>query len=640
MEIKRKYYSKDDTLFHVVYRRKNDILNQEKTFTNFNDFAKYLKKDLSNANLYDFSFNDIDLTKYNIENALIKKVDLEKQNLYDSTFYDNNILAFKDIYKEENKLKPITISNANHSIENIQNQPLSRNVWYISDLHINHKIFNHFPNGATKEEIKEYIHEIINKMIGAEKVNFLLIGGDVSFNFEISKIFYEILSKKFIGPIFVVLGNHELWDSRYNGLNTDNYEEIIERYKSMFEQYDIHFLNNSLFCYKYGNYKMFSYGDLQKMTNQELKDICNNSYLNVFGGVGFSYYNQEFNADSGLYRNTIKTIEHEKALTIEYENIYKKISDSLADYQLICLTHMPKEDWSSSPYNPNWIYVNGHTHKNFYKIDSDSTIYANNQIGYDNDNIHLKSFPINFKFDYFKNYCDGIYKISAFEYKMFYTGLRNWIEANRKNGQYYMVKKNNTYCFFWKNLTTDKLYHLEGGTIHTILNQSLEYYYNSMETYSNRIKSLLNDYNFKLNEISKNVKLFGGSGKIHGCIVDIDFYSHIFLNPYDNTITPYYATDIVNKYVYQNVASLLFNNNKTLYLNFKTNSSLDIVNNSYEIISKPKREPSTDIYKISRLIYALQRISNFNVIRLWNDNIINKDNPNNQDLLKLILNNE
>ena len=73
MEIKRKYYSKDDSLFHVVYRRKNDISNQEKTFTNFNDFAKYLKKDLSYANLYDFSFNDIDLKKYNIENALIKK---------------------------------------------------------------------------------------------------------------------------------------------------------------------------------------------------------------------------------------------------------------------------------------------------------------------------------------------------------------------------------------------------------------------------------------------------------------------------------------------------------------------------------------------------------------------------------------
>jgi len=301
---------------------------------------------------------------------------------------------------------------------------------------------------------------------------------------------------------------------------------------------------------------------------------------------------------------------------------------------------MPKEDWSSSPYNPNWIYVNGHTHKNFYKIDSVSTIYANNQIGYNNDNILLKSFPVNFKFDYFKNYNDGIYKISSLEYKMFYAGLRNFIEANRKNGQYYMLKKNNTYCFFWKSLTTNKIYHLEGGTIHTITNQDLEYYYNSMETYSYTIKLMLKDYNFKLNEISKNVKSFGGSGKIHGCIIDIDYYSHIFLNPYDNTIIPYYATDITDKYVYQNVASLLFDNNKQLYLNFKNNKKLDIINNSYEIIHKPKRESNTDIYKISRFIYALQRITNFNVIRLWNDNIINKNSSNDEDLLKLLLNNE
>jgi len=38
---------------------------------------------------------------------------------------------------------------------------------------------------------------------------------------------------------------------------------------------------------------------------------------------------------------------------------------------------------------------------------------------------------------------------------------------------------------------------------------------------------------------------------IHACIVDIDFYNYIYLDPVDGSINPYYATSIVNKYLYR-----------------------------------------------------------------------------------------
>ena len=54
----------------------------------------------------------------------------------------------------------------------------------------------------------------------------------------------------------------------------------------------------------------------------------------------------------------------------------------------------------------------------------------------------------------------------------------------------------------------------------------------------------MNSYMDKLLNISKVIKSIGGDGSIHGCIVDIDYYNHIYINPVDGKITPYFAYDM------------------------------------------------------------------------------------------------
>ncbi len=39
--------------------------------------------------------------------------------------------------------------------------------------------------------------------------------------------------------------------------------------------------------------------------------------------------------------------------------------------------------------------------------------------------------------------------------------------------------------------------------------------------------------------------------------VDIDFYNHIYLNPIDGKVVPYYALSTYDKWVYKDVKSLL-----------------------------------------------------------------------------------
>ena len=53
------------------------------------------------------------------------------------------------------------------------------------------------------------------------------------------------------------------------------------------------------------------------------------------------------------------------------------------------------------------------------------------------------------------------------------------------------------------------------------------------------IKTIMNSYMDKLLNISKVIKSIGGDGSIHGCIVDIDYYNHIYINPVDGKITEY-----------------------------------------------------------------------------------------------------
>ena len=55
----------------------------------------------------------------------------------------------------------------------------------------------------------------------------------------------------------------------------------------------------------------------------------------------------------------------------------------LIEEKLIILTHTPVSDWLSKELNPNWIYINGHTHCNsVVRKQDDTTILSDNQIGY------------------------------------------------------------------------------------------------------------------------------------------------------------------------------------------------------------------------------------------------------------------
>lgn len=141
------------------------------------------------------------------------------------------------------------------------------------------------------------------------------------------------------------------------------------------------------------------------------------------------------------------------------------------------------------------------------------------------------------------------------------------------------------------------------------------------------------DYLLVGGDISNDIKRIGGTGKIHGCIVDIDYFSHLYVNLIDGKITPYFAYSIEDKYIYNNLSSLLKKQRKDLYSNFK--KLLDEKNDKILLLEGKKKInltnmdlvtyiSDTSMYEPSRIMKSLQYLTDTNIIRIWNDDIFEK----------------
>lgn len=151
----------------------------------------------------------------------------------------------------------------------------------------------------------------------------------------------------------------------------------------------------------------------------------------------------------------------------------------------------------------------------------------------------------------------------------------------------------------------------------------------------------MNTYTDELLEVSKVVRSIGGDGTIHGCIVDIDYYNHIYINPMDGKITPYFAYDMERKYVYKNLYALLEEKKPSLFSRYIEWQKSNADNNMLIVQNTTLGDSAvlvTDkkIYKASRSIKAIQYLLFQDVVRDWNDRILYIDNR--EDILAEIEN--
>lgn len=515
-------------------------------------------------------------------------------------------------------------------------QDICDTFYYISDIHLEHQLEL---SGKSVYDAKQLIQQSVSELVSTteDKHATLLIAGDVADSIELVKLFFHYLSKEWTLKIIYVLGNHELWTAdEYSHSNESDIDQIVLKYKETLkkEGRNITLLENELLLFhKDRRFLTLSESEINKTSKKQLMKMCKESTMIVLGGLGFSGLNPVYNAAMGLYRAVVSPQE-DRNRSKRFRKIYEKLSQCASDLPVIVLTHTPIENWSKGECNSKWIHINGHTHHNRAAGGDEAIrLLADNQIGYKPKRWKFRGFTLDYQeYDPFKSLTDGLHKVTAEQYVDFCLARGIYISGMSYPGDLFAIKYMDTYMFFLRSKTN--LCMLEGGRRH-IVKHTLDYYFENMPEYIRRIRAAITPYYDALHTISNEVKAFGGSGRMHGCIVDIDFYHHIYLNPFDGKITPYFAWDMVDKTTYPSVKDLLEKSPAppTLpdgrlmfesYISGSEHEKLPIVSNKRRIKEAriPETVLDTTMYKPNRVMRSLQYSIEQNVIRTWRDELL------------------
>lgn len=552
------------------------------------------------------------------------------------------------------------------------NVPNAGKFFYISDLHLESQLGL---TGMTVDEIKGKVAQKVDEMLGGLNIEdmadgVLLIGGDVADSEEVAKIFYDAVLFRFHGPIIFVLGNHELWDgcTYANGKSRQkrSIDEVVTAYKQFnktkfgFEAKMYCLENEVLVCYKnsmYLNSDKFGVGRktagmprgglcvlteemLLNTSTDDLREFFNECSMIVLGGLGFCGLNPRYNADTGLFRDRVSR-EEDVERSKRFRAVYDRVVSCADNKRVVVLTHTQTEDWTTDAPHPNWVYVNGHTHQNgLVKTEDGVTVLYDNQVGYKPKKWHLNQFSLEQYYDPFEAWADGIYRITPQQYMDFNAGRGIQMEYFRQQGDIYALKQKGIYMFMLQYGLG--LYLLRGGQKLNVFH-GLEYYAANLEKYVEKIQAAFRPYRNALDKIAAEVKRFGGSGYVHGSIVDIDYYNHIYLDPFDGYLMPYFALDVTDRREFRSVRELLesspfpaLGSDGTPMLSAYT-KLLDA--GGVSILAPTVKEAALavvpmevldekNIYAPSRVMKSIQYLLDKGVVRVWNDAVLSMPDRN------------
>lgn len=640
-EISKVYKNEKFIVNQFWSNQENKIVKQRiHRFSYFFDFVAFLKGDLSGSdllfctgmknlsNIYGINLDDARMTSEICEqfNVQYKMYNYDKKLIGEFMAVEKNEEETAMVLQASRELDSSDSAMLFGNVSNILIRDVNR-IGYISDLHLMHRIKN--AECKSREDVIFIIQKIINDIL-TESTNLTLIGGDVSSEFSIFELFVKMLRESVDSlcerrDFVFVLGNHELWD--FSGLSV---KKITNKYRTVLKENGMYLLHNDLF-YRNESDDMgvILYDELIQLDNSVLLKNLKCTRLVILGGLGFSGYNEEFNANDGIYRTTIdRSTEIQESK--KFEQLYDKLTDVLAKKNTVIFTHMPKKDWcADTNYYDNFVYVSGHTHRNVFFDDGAERIYADNQLGYRNESPHLKNFLLDGEYDFFYDYEDGIYEITSQEYQDFSRGKNIQMTFNRQVNVLYMLKKNGYYCFIHKT-KTGSLSMLNGGALKRLDVKDVQYYYDNMDAVISFIETPLKKYTIYQESIADEIRKIGGFGRIHGCIIDIDCFNHLYVNPVDMTVRSYWASNIINKFVYPNLPALLKAECPDLYANYlkliecEKSNPLMVSQTKKEVALLPQKYLETDIYKVSREIKKMQKLR-ANVLTTWYDIVHEKN---------------
>lgn len=590
----------------------NTLCQYRKEFSHFFDFVHFLKRDLSGSDLSlcDGLVNLAHLKLINLQGAYMpSEASITLGLPFEPSETNKEQLHHRKASKDEGfplaSLNRDGAVSVDHLSDTDEHEDEIR-VGYVSDIHVSDKFYAKKCK-SVGDKMRVAYGMAASLSYSSKYDDIDIIAGDIAAPLEDYKIFLNRLEKQKIGgDVFLVLGNHELLMSEPPMVR----EACVHEHGKIAKRYGIHMLENSVFYYSpSGKLMELTTDELVSMSVEELRLITRGSKCILFGGFGWFF--------RGDGTDT----------TTAFRELYKKVALSQKGRNLIVITHLPTSEFLSlEELDPGFVYLHGHTHHQFYLDNGSSRVIADNQIGYYRKKVEFKHFYLSRKSNWFDIYQDGIYEISIDDYENFYHGLSLRMDLSRPFKCIHLIKRDGAHMFIAEN-QSGQLRLLNGGRIRVIPQRPLTYYFEKLGVLLENVKLYFGPYFSKQKEISDWIMSFGGDGSIHGCIIDIDFYNHIYLNPIDGTLVPYYATSIIDKHVYRSIKSLISSRCHWLLKSFlKKKDDQPLLPSTKNGRNSPVKRPiyveSTDMYRISNIVKTLQYANNMKLIRFWDDSLV------------------
>lgn len=398
-------------------------------------------------------------------------------------------------------------------------------IAYISDIHLHHhlKYYDNDEERMIKDVVKKLYHSLERLNEGQfNKIYAVFLGGDISETPEMTVQFLKMFRCIVEVPIFFVLGNHEY-------IEFPDVQSCVEFYRDRLQELRITLLHN----------------EYVECNHFEERFI-------IFGGTGFAKYDEVWNADSIVCCQNF-TREDEIRETTLFETAYQSALNIAKDRKncLLCLSHYPVSACLNNAFEKEAIYFSGHNHCNEYMRREDIVLYADNQVGYENNDITFKEAITGLIINPYSELNDGLYQTSVEDYLKFYRYLGEYVGDGTllyrrcKNGTLYVVKRKGYYGFFI--ISTKKkskgISIVNGGVTKKLTTSTeISWICENFDVVVSKYLQMLLPLRKAQEELSRELKELGLDGTIHGLIVDIDFYHHIALNPVEGNMNFYFAS--------------------------------------------------------------------------------------------------
>lgn len=330
--------------------------------------------------------------------------------------------------------------------------------------------------------------------------------------------------------IYFILGNHEYYDF-------DSIASAVDFYKTSLAKYGIRVLQNEML-----ELKCFSYLD---GTPKWIDFI-------LYGGTGFAKYDEHFNANNTLCYNGFTREEEIEEGTKFEDGYHKALAQAKQEGKcFICASHYPTLSCLNH-FNQETIYFTGHNHRNYYEKKKDRVVYADNQIGYYNQEITFKRATTGISRNPYESLEDGIHETTVETYLQFYRYAGEFIKSgkylsnliSKGSRKFYVIKQDDYYGFFLvcASRPSKGISIANGGKTKKLTKDTdIDWIVKNFSLVISKYLRLLAPLRNVQTHLSKELRQLGLSGNIHGCIVDIDYYHHIMVNPTDGSIQFYYS---------------------------------------------------------------------------------------------------